>query len=164
MVRFTFLLLLSVTLFSCNKDEEPLLSGEKTLQSADYLIFGRYAGFCVGEECVEIFKLEDNVLSEDINDNYPDYKMPYNGNFQPLTSLKMLDTENILTQTPASIFAIQDTILGCPDCADGGGVYFEYKQGDVRRYWLIDQIKSNIPEQIHPLVDEINAIVDTINE
>ncbi|MEQ8924499.1 MAG: hypothetical protein RLO81_01735 [Fulvivirga sp.] len=164
MVRFTFLLLLSVTLFGCNKDEEPLLIGEQQYQDSDYLIFGRYAGFCAGEECIEIFKLSENSLSEDINDNYPDYKMPYQGNFLPLTSLKLLDTENMLTQTPAPILAIQDTIIGCPDCADGGGVYFEYKMGDVRRYWLIDQVKQNIPNEIHSLVDEINSIVDTINE
>ncbi|MEQ8927139.1 MAG: hypothetical protein RLO81_15065 [Fulvivirga sp.] len=39
---------------ACEETETPKLSSE------DYLIFGKFAGFCLGENCVRIFKLDSN--------------------------------------------------------------------------------------------------------
>jgi hypothetical protein len=60
-----------VGLFACNTDEEPFLLVDQPSQDGDYILFGNYAGFCQGEECIEIFKLTSASLSEDQSDNYP---------------------------------------------------------------------------------------------
>ena len=49
---------------SCNKDDEI------ELNQTVFLVFGHFYGECIGEECVEIFKLTTNKLYEDTNDNY----------------------------------------------------------------------------------------------
>ena len=57
------LLCLPIIFTSCKKEEVEISNNE-------YLIFGHFYGECIGEECVETFKLTDEKLYEDLNDNY----------------------------------------------------------------------------------------------
>jgi hypothetical protein len=70
------LLILSV---SCKK--------EKALPStSDYLIFGHFNGMCIGENCIEIFKLDSCRLYEDNRDIYPERDTFYVGTYSQLTN------------------------------------------------------------------------------
>ena len=149
---------------SCDKEEEPFLFVESPSVDGDYIVFGNYAGFCAGEQCIEIFKLTSTTLSEDRSDLYPDYRQPYIGDYELLGDDQYQKAKNILTSTPPALLAIKDTIIGMPDYADGGGIYFEYKVGTIHRYWLIDQMKNNIPASLHDFVDVINITIENINE
>ena len=70
-----------IVLSAC--DEADLKEGEGT---TDYIVFGHFYGECVGEQCVEIFKLTKDQLSEDSNDTYPGSDHGYSGNFRMSTS------------------------------------------------------------------------------
>ena len=59
---------------SCSNDDNEnitIVDDENiTLNQDDFLIFGHFYGFCIGESCIETFKLTDNKLFEDTIDDY----------------------------------------------------------------------------------------------
>ena len=128
------------------------------------VIFGHFYGYCVGEKCIEIFKLTNSKLYEDVSDNYPSSAQPYNGNFIEMDDEKFQLVSNLLENIPETLFASQDTVIGSPDAADGGGLYIAINNENGVRYWLIDQMKYNIPEDLHTFVDEINRNIALISD
>ena len=62
-------------LSACNSDDDAAHA------NPEYLIFGHFFGECIGEGCVEIFKLDADKLYEDSNDIYPGQSDFYDGNF-----------------------------------------------------------------------------------
>lgn len=165
MKQMKCLLSLIVLLFTaaCSSDDG-VLNGESNPTSIDdYIIFGHFYGFCAGEECVEIFKLTPTSLSEDKKDGYPNWKEGYEGNFEKLDIKKFEAVNGLITGVPEALLAVQDTVLGCPDCTDGGGIYFEYKNGSDQRYWLIDQFQRDIPDDIYEVVEDVNNAIDVIS-
>ncbi len=162
MKRLSALLVLSL-LFSCN-EEEIVKDPELKQTQGDYIIFGTYFGFCAGDDCISIYKKESDKLLEDVKKEYPSQEQPYQGEFVPYTGLKLLDFNNLLPSLPAALLTTQDTVIGCPDCADGGGIYLEYKSGNTHRFWLIDRMVDNVPAELRDFVLEIDATVESLKE
>ncbi len=146
-------MLLTVTLSACNESESPSIS------SNDYLIFGRFAGFCIGENCVRIFKLDSNQLAEDTLDKYPGRTDFYAGEFVKISDSKHEIALALLDGFPQEILNETDTVFGCPDCADQGGYYLEVKKDNVHKFWILDTNKSSIPEYLHDYVDKLDAVI-----
>jgi hypothetical protein len=128
----------------------------------DRLVFGSFAGYCVGERCVEIYALQDGKLYEDKNDNYPQSGSPVDFNFELLSDDKFELAEDMFESIPAELLATESTTFGCPDCTDGGGVYIEIKRDTRTEIFFIDNFKNNIPEYLHPLVDNVRAKIDVL--
>lgn len=128
------------------------------------LLFGQFNGFCGGEGCIEIFKLEGTTLSEDTNDNYPTIDTaPYDGDFVALAPEKYDLVKTIINEIPEQLLDESNQVFGCPDCADQGGYYLEYIKDGVHQYWLFDADVANNPAQYHNLINEISAKVQLIN-
>jgi hypothetical protein len=144
--------------FSCNKQKET------PEQKIEYIIFGHFYGFCLGERCIEIFKLTESKLYEDDTDSYPTSAQPYQGNFIEMDEEKFLLVNDLADKIPEELLAEQDTIIGSPDAADGGGIYFAIKNDNGTRYWLIDQMKYNVPNYLHPFMDDINNSILLIQD
>ncbi len=157
----SLIVLLSIT--ACSSDDDDLTREIAHPTTDNYIIFGHFYGFCAGEECVEIFKLTPTALSEDKKDGYPNWKEGYEGDFVALSNEKFEAVTGLFTSVPEALLAVQDTVLGCPDCTDGGGVYIEYKNGSDQRYWLIDQFQQDIPDDVYQIVEEVNNAVNVIN-
>ena len=67
-MKRNILIMACLTVFmltSCEKEDNLELS------KSDYIIFGHFYGKCMGEQCVEIFRLENEKLFEDTKDQYP---------------------------------------------------------------------------------------------
>ena len=143
-------------LISCGKDEI------NNSMENNYLIFGHFYGECMGEYCVEIYKLEDGKLYEDSNDSYPSNSIPYAGEFLELSHDQYNLVKDLKEHIPGGLTEIEDIIVGCPDCTDGGGIYIEINQNGDVRYWMIDQFLSNIPETIHGLVKAVNTKISLL--
>ena len=126
-------------------------------------IFGHFFGMCIGEQCVEIFKLENGQLYEDTNDNYPGDQGPYQANFQPLPDSLYQLVKNLPDQLPTQLYAETDTVLGIPDAGDWGGIYLELtdENGD-RRFWLIDNKTDNLPAYLQGYKQQINDAIDAL--
>lgn len=147
-----FLLILTVIVLSCN-------SGDSI--DRDYLIFGKYAGFCL-ENCTHIFKIEDQSLFADTLQEYPGVNHPYEGSYMPLTQFQYEKSKILLDAIPDQIFSLDDTVIGQPDAVDQGGYYIEIKTANVHRYWLIDTDLSRAPEFMHDFLNLVNDRVTTM--
>ncbi|PWJ42547.1 hypothetical protein [Sediminitomix flava] len=156
-------LLFCISLFACDLDDddnEIELFGPS--EEGSTLIFGHFFGFCIGESCIEIFKLQNGLLFEDSLDLYPNSSSPYDGEYTVLSNEKYQIANDLFLSFPTELLDETDTIIGAPDAADGGGIYIEVIQGGKRRYWLIDQMKNNIPEYLHPFIDDVNNTIQQL--
>jgi len=147
--------LLIVLMTSCNKnDTEPLAS--------DYIIFGQFYGECEGERCVELFMLGNDRLFEDSNDQYPDFQNFYDGEWIELSREKFEETKDLANFFPAGLLNETGTVIGQPDAGDWGGLYIEYSLNEIRRFWLLDKMKSNVPEEYHDFIDKVNEKIEKL--
>ncbi|KAA3439443.1 hypothetical protein [Rufibacter hautae] len=152
MKKLLSICLLFLALTACKEQEDALF------ESPDYLVFGHYYGFCGGENCVEIFKIENMTLFEDTRDRYPGGK-PYEGDFVPKSAALYEQVKDLPHQVPARLMSEERSIIGSPDAADGGGIYLEVGKGGMVRYFFIDKTRHNVPEYLHPFLDEVEAAI-----
>ena len=134
-------------------------SNDDSVKSEDFLVFGHFYGMCEGEGCVETFKLTETELLEDVNDDYLGSDL----NFQKLENEKFEKVKDLMDYFPNELLSENETILGCPDCADGGGLFIQYYRDGSVKSWRIDQVKRNVPNYLHEFIDEVNHKIMLIN-
>ena len=144
-----------LVLTSCKKDDVEL-------SKSDYIIFGHFYGECIGEQCVEIFRLEQEKLFEDTKDQYPNRNEFYDGNYIQLSQQKFNDTKDLTNYFPTDLLDETDTVIGQPDAGDWGGLYVEYNSVGVRKFWFLDQMKSNVPSKYHNFIDKVNEKINQL--
>jgi hypothetical protein len=117
-----------------------LLSSCKKEKCPDdgYLIFGHFYGMCEGEQCVD------------------------KAQFTPLGREQFQKAQHLRASFPLELLQQSDTVIGQPDAGDWGGLYIEYHQDGVRKFWLIDKMKTNVPIQYHDFVDRVEAAVEAL--
>ncbi len=155
----TLVLIALAFLTSCSDDDGVTLSGD------NYLVFGHFYGECLGEQCVEIFRLEETRLLEDIKDRYPKQQDPefYDGEYIELSNELFEGVRDLVDFFPARLLEESETRIGEPDAGDWGGLYIEYNFDGTRGFWLLDQMKTNVPEYLHPFIDKVNEKIRHIN-
>ncbi len=153
------LLLLTISFSSCDEDDNELK--EVNLTENNYLIFGHFYGECLGEMCVETFKLTSSRLYEDTTDDY--YKIePFN--FVELGEDKFDKVKDLTSYFPVSLFINDSEQYGYPDWGDQGGYFIQYVEGASFRTWTIDKRKSSIPDFLHEFTDKVNEKIEIINQ
>ncbi|NNC35133.1 MAG: hypothetical protein HKO09_09665 [Croceitalea sp.] len=150
-IGLTFIALL----LACNSDDNAI-----NINAQNFLIFGYFYGECGGEGCVETFKLTNSALFEDTVDDYSGQ----NFEFVALSNDLFEQVKNLPQFFPTRLLNENETIIGCPDCADGGGLFILYSQNGNEQSWRIDQVKSNGPEYLHGFMDKVNEKIALINE
>lgn len=138
----------------CNDDLKPSKSG--------YIIFGHFYGECLGEKCIEIFRLEEDKLFEDRNDRYPSSNGFYAGKWEKLSSQKFNDTKDLIDDFPMGLLTEPSIVIGQPDAGDWGGLYIEYNFDGIRKFWLLDQMKRNVPNEYHNFIDKVNEKINQL--
>jgi len=124
----------------CSDDFESL-SGR-----GEYLVFGDFYGECLGENCVDIFKIVDGKLYEDTLDNYPlASELPHALQLVERPDDRYHDIVELIGDIPADLFDEKRVVIGQPDAGDWGGFYLETNVSGTVRYWLIDKEESNLP-------------------
>lgn len=151
-MRILTLLLGILLISSCKKEKNGC---------NDYIIFGTYYGECGGEQCIELYKLTATELFEDSKDNYPGTGI-YNGTFSiQRDAAAYALASNIESTIPVSLLNDTAAVIGCPDCADGGGVYLEYHKNGLHKVWHIDRtltLPSDYVLFINQTVQKIQAL------
>ena len=134
----------------------------------DYILFGTFAGYCIGEQCIEIYKIQTSKLFEDTADTYPNLTP------NPLRKYVLLEDsiyqkiKNFQDSIPLEILNEPSKTFGCPDCADGGGNYIKlyFKNGQTKEF-LIDRSYTNsmsaMPIYATKLTIQIEQAVYKIN-
>ena len=131
-------------LTACSKDE----------LGPDEVLFGHFYGMCIGEACIEIFKISDDALLEDTTDQYPGNAEPYDGTFQMLPADRFEQVRDLRDQIPTELFEESERVIGAPDATDGGGYYLQARSSDGElHFWLMDTDKRRLPEYLHDFVD-----------
>lgn len=151
-----------LTLLSMGMACKPCKPQLETQGTSDFLVFGRFYGECAGEECIELFKLENGKLYEDTKDDYPSSGQYYMGNFLELPSSKYEWVHLLEQEFPAELWKESSHVIGQPDAGDWGGLYIEYYKNGRHGFWLLDQMKDHVPSSYHPFIDVVNAKVDTL--
>lgn len=163
-IQFLMLLFLANLFFlGCQKEDvttQPLPEVEE-----DYIVFGQFFGLCLGEKCVEIFKIENEKLFEDTADQYPmiNSESPYQGNYIELSQTLYERVSNVKDFFPEELLNETALVIGTPDVTDGGGYYVSIKENGEERHWRIDAIRNNIPAYLHAFTDKIDEAVSSIN-
>lgn len=140
-------------LLTCCKDDDKLIINEQ-----NYLIFGHYYGMCMGEGCIVYYKLTNNALYKDITKNYSGQNMK----FVKLGNDLFEQVKDLADSFPNELLNQDETFLGCPDCADGGGLLIQYSENGSVRSWKIDKMKENIPNYLHNFIDKVNEKIRLI--
>ncbi len=65
-------------------------------------------------------------------------------------------TYDLVNSFPNDLLNETKTELGMPDVTDGGGLYIEYNINGIHKFWLIDQIKQNVPQKYHAFMAKVN--------
>ena len=158
-IIIAFLPFLLAGVLSCDKDKD--CSGDVS----EYLVFGHFYGECGGEGCVEIFRIDDAKLYEDIKDQYPGSNDFYAGDFDTqLPDGKFELVKDLESFFPEALLNESEVVIGQPDAGDWGGIYFEIKRGSIHRFWLLDQMDSNMPAEYNEFVDRINEKIIIIHQ
>ena len=84
-------------------------------------------------------------------------------NFIELDSTKFEEVKDLLELFPAPLLDDETETFGCPDCADGGGLFIQFSRNAIIKSWVIDQSKSEVPSYLHDFMDAVNEKIDIIN-
>ncbi len=105
----------------------------------DYIAFGHFYGECVGESCVENYRVTASGIWEDQKDAYPDFTKFYNGNYIFKSNNNLAAINSLVNNIPAALLADSNTVIGSPDAGDQGGIYFEINKNGIHKFWLMDR-------------------------
>lgn len=170
--KITILILLASLLgVSCESDdifqeeiEAKVFVEEKAESRNAILTFGRYFGKCEGEYCVRVFKLKNKHVKESLTNHHPVYGEFYGGKFLPIDVSEKINISQLYNDFPIALLETKGTfsIIGMPDAGDWGGIYLEYKKGNVHKQWLLDLNTNNVPKNLRNYINLINEKVSQI--
>lgn len=147
-----FSIIICLIILSCSSDNNI---------NRNYLVFGKYAGFCIGN-CIQVYKIENQALFVDTLQKYPSSNQPYEGSYVPLTHNQYEQSKSLLEAIPDQILSLEETVIGQPDAVDQGGYYIEIKTASIHRYWLIDTNLSQVPEFMHDFLNQVDNRIATM--
>lgn len=119
MLKSLSLFLLSLFILACSTMDGPGLEPLETMSDIDTIRYGSFFGECMGYCTEELIVTSDSIVR--IKDNlWDDAVIP--------DTQRMVHSEktwdSLCTLVDNQFFALDSTI-GCPDCVDGGGEWFE---------------------------------------
>lgn len=128
----------------------------------DYIVFGHYYGMCIGEDCVEYYKLTPTDLYENVEDIYPGSNGPFAGEYKLQSRINFMKVNDLPDLIPQELFSEAEHIIGMPDAADGGGIYLEVSRDGEQYFWLIDKMDHYLPAYLPSFVDEVEKRISLI--
>ena len=139
------LFFISLFLFSCQTDYEKVEVNDIAIKTG--IFFGFCGGYCKSE--VEIVNRDVVFIASSWSDpNYPDIMLNDNISIQEWDSL--IESVNM-----DSLLSLDD-IIGCPDCADGGGEWIEITKVDTLKGVTFEYGKT--VEPIQSLIEKVRVI------
>lgn len=147
------------------KQTDIITKSKKINKEIDYIIFGRHCGEC-SHNCATMYKYDyiENKFLVDYSDSF--FKNRDNITFaNNILSKNKLDlVEHIKDSIPDILLSnskIRDR-FGCPDCYDGCGIYFEFKQNKIIRKYDIDYQTSQLNGEIKIFAEYLKRIIQKL--
>ncbi|QGW29212.1 hypothetical protein [Phnomibacter ginsenosidimutans] len=136
-------------------------------QQPVYIIFGVYCGECLGH-CATMYsynmKSDSNQLFVDTTDSF--FKL--NGRIICKTPIqdptKLLIVNKLVQQIPNTFLDtdVREQKLGCPDCTDGCGIYFELGQKNISKKFYIDLHSKHLTKEVSAFCDRIKETLNLL--
>ena len=144
-------------------------SNEEAYGNINQIVFGRYCGEC-GNHCATMYRYSmegnRNSFSADFTDDY--FKRKKEITFNTYLNDKFhLDIGNeIVSNIPDTILKSDKSSerFGCPDCADGCGIYFELTKDNKKHQFYIDYQTSQLTGKIKPFAEFLREKIDQLNK
>lgn len=153
----TLIVLLSfyASAFSSQQEAEP-----------DYFVFGLLYGKCKSGECIKIYKIENKCIFQykEETTQYPPFNTFHNGDYVELSRDKYQQVRTVTAKIPQQLIQTQSGKIGKFDEMNQDKLYFEYSDNGVKKFWVIDSNKENLPAYLHAFVDEIGTAIKLIRE
>jgi len=136
----------------------------KNINHPEYILFGIFCGECDGH-CATMHQYNiignTTTLFVDTTDSYfKNYGVVICKD--QITDQKKIDLANsILAQMPNYLFSslkLTET-FGCPDCTDGCGIYFEFKQDEIVKKFYIDYNSSELSSEMKEFAEFLKATI-----
>jgi hypothetical protein len=144
-----FIVIVSI---ACNSSS-PKLSGTAAEKNVQHIVFGRYCGMCPSG-CVKLFKVDpvSKRLYVDSSEKYfEDYGRTLTFPTTAAPKEQYAIAEEVISRIPDSLYLAKDEDrFGCPDCADGCGIYFEIRTAEYRKSFYIDYQTDQLEGYIKP--------------
>lgn len=130
------------------------------LQSDDYVIFGDFYGECIGDSCIDIYKIQNGQVYEDTLDLYPTAtRLPHETAFVPTSRDSYDEIEQRLAEMPSDLYTESKVVIGQPDAGDWGGFYLETRIDGEIRFWLIDKLEDNLPAYLRSFTTKLDEAI-----
>lgn len=134
----------------------------------DYIIFGVYCGEC-GNHCATMYQYNaggnSNTLLVDSSDSY--FKNYGKVKFDKVVNdtRRFYLAQSIFKQIPQELLTTPKVTesFGCPDCTDGCGIYFEFKQGRKVKKFYIDYQTSQLTADIKKFAEYLKKTIAQLN-
>ncbi|MFC2085823.1 hypothetical protein ACFLRO_01280 [Bacteroidota bacterium] len=135
------------------------------LESDEHVVFGDFYGECLGEGCIDIFKIQDGRVFADTLDRYPSASMlPHETAWVEISDDSFTSLCQIFSEIPTDLFLEEEIVIGQPDAGDWGGFYLETRLDDETRYWLIDKLEGNLPSYLRPFAERLDEAIRLAGE
>ena len=141
-----------VLLFATACNDEDI--SDLNVNNSDTLTFGVVYGFCFGDECVQLFKLEDDELYKTNFERFV-AEEPINFDGAPLPEADYELANPLRQQFSDALLNTRDTILGIPDAYDQGGIFIQLETDNVSRYWMLDTNIEALPTEVQPYAKQV---------
>lgn len=117
-------------------------------ENIEYIIYGTFAGECVGH-CATMYKLEETRVLVDTSDSFFDnYGRSIRFNTDTLEKQYVAQAQAVKQQLPELLLRSSSREFGCPDCHDQGGIFIELKSGSTIKRFYIDIELDKIPGEL----------------
>lgn len=130
----------------------------------DYIVFGQFNGFCIGESCIEFFKITPSRLLESNVDEYTEGGFYSFEDFHDLSDDKFQLTKDLGEFMPQQLWAESTTHLGHADVSDVGSLYFEISNASGHRYWVFENGDFDMPQVYSEFMNKIREKISIINQ
>lgn len=104
----------------------------------DRLVFGTYYGMC-HTNCMHIYRVDERTLEKDDSVKYGALDWAYY--FTPVSRLdesKHALAKKLIAEVPVELLSRNRSVIGCPDCADQGGIFIQAFSGPVSATFKLD--------------------------
>ena len=146
-MKKTYLLIMPLLFLfvACENDYKKVEVNDIAIKTG--IFFGMCGGYCKSE--VEIVNRDVVFIASSwSNPSYPDTML--NGN------ISIQEWDSLIASVDMDSFLSLDDIIGCPDCADGGGEWIEITKVDTLKRVTFEYGKT--VESIQSLIEKVRVI------
>ena len=146
-MKKTYLLIMPLLFLfvACENDYKKVEVNDIAIKTG--IFFGMCGGYCKSE--VEIVNRDVVFIASSwSNPSYPDTML--NGN------ISIQEWDSLIASVDMDSFLSLDDIIGCPDCADGGGEWIEITKVDTLKRVTFEY--GETVESIQSLIEKVRVI------